>query len=92
MAAVGYDRGVAVTVPTSDGDQRTYPEQAKVARETAAMLGTLKVGKKRGSHAWRQIDRALVRERGKAAALVDNWARDTAADKAMITLEIGHSQ
>ena len=77
---VGADRGIAVTLATSDGDLLTYPDAARVARQTADLLGTLKKGKKRGSRAWKKLDRAIARERRKAANLVDNWARDTAAE------------
>ena len=76
---VGADRGVAATLATSDGDLLTYPQVARVAREAADLLGTLKKGKKRGSRAWKKLDRAIARERRKAANLVDNWARDTAS-------------
>ncbi|NJC64182.1 transposase [Planosporangium flavigriseum] len=75
---IGVDRGVAVTAATSDGQLLRYPAQAQAARDTAVLLGQSLAGKKRGSRAWRKTVRTIARERCKAAAIVDNWARETA--------------
>ena len=77
---VGVDRGVTVTAATSDGALSTYPAEARALRHRADRLGETLAGKKRGSRAWRKTIRQICRTRRRAANLVDNWARETAAD------------
>ena len=77
-SVAGLDRGVVVTVATSDGVLYTTPPFLTVARDQIAELLRQRAGKTVGSRAWRDINRQVAKAYRKAKHQSDNWARETA--------------
>ena len=88
---VGLDRGVAVTVATSNGDLLTMPDFIAAARDEISELLRQRSGKTVGSRSWREINRKVARAYRRAKHQSDNWARETArtlvAEHAVLVLE-----
>lgn len=79
-SVVGVDRGVTVTVATSDGRMLAMPRYVAQQRARLVVLERARARKHKGSREWRRLGRRIARSRRKAAEQVDNWARDTAND------------
>nr|MBA2578012.1 transposase [Euzebyaceae bacterium] len=75
-SVVGGDRGVAVTLATSDGALHTLPRWMADARDRIVVSQQRRARKRKGSRAWRDANRRIAREHRKVAARSDNWARD----------------
>lgn len=75
---VGLDRGVAVTVATSNGGLFTMPDFLAVAREEISDLFRQRNGKKVGSRSWRELNRKVAKAYRRAKHQSDNWAREKA--------------
>lgn len=90
-SVVGLDRGVAVTVATSDGQLLTMPPFLAEARDEISELQRARFGKKVGSRAWRKLNRKVAKAYRRAKQQSDNWARETArmivAEHGVIVLE-----
>jgi putative transposase len=77
-SVVGADRGVKVTLATSDERLLTMPRYVAAARNDVVALQQAQARKQKYSREWRRLGRQIARGRRKAAAQVDNWARDIA--------------
>lgn len=77
---VGADRGIKVTLATSDGRRLEMPRYVAAQRERLAELERAQARCVRFSREWKRLGRQIARGRRKAANQVDNWARDTAAE------------
>lgn len=77
-ALVGADRGVTVTVALSDGQLLTMPAFLGEARDEIAELQRQRAVKKKGSLAWKSLNRQVARAYRQARNRSDNWARETA--------------
>ena len=77
-ALVGADRGVTVTVALSDGQLFTMPAFLGPARDEIAELQRQRAVKKKGSVAWKALNRQVARAYRQARNRSDNWARETA--------------
>jgi putative transposase len=90
-ALVGADRGVKVTLATSDAGMLAMPRYVAAMRGHIVDLERTQARKQRGSREWRRLGRKIARARRKAAAQVDAWARETAnrlvADYEVIAVE-----
>jgi putative transposase len=75
---IGLDRGVAVTVATSNGDLLTMPDFLAVARDEISDLLRQRNGKKVGSRSWRELNRKVAKAYRRSKHQSDNWARETA--------------
>ena len=88
---VGADRGITVTVATSDGQMLTMPRHVAAARQQIVELQRAQARCIRGSREWRRLGAHIARARRKAANQVDNWAREHAtrlvADHRVLVLE-----
>ena len=88
---VGADRGVKVTLASSDGQMLTMPRHVAAVRQQLVELERAQARKVKFSREWRRLGRHIGRLRRKAANQVDHWARETAnglvAGHAVIALE-----
>lgn len=88
---VGLDRGVAVTVATSDGVLLTMPDFLTTAHDEISDLLRQRAGKKVGSRSWRELNRKVAKAYRRAKHQSDNWARETArklvAEHGVLVLE-----
>lgn len=75
---VGADRGITVTVATSDGQMLTMPRYVATQRKRLVDLERAQARCIKGSREWCRLGRHIARGRAKAAAQVDNWAREHA--------------
>lgn len=75
----GADRGIAVTVATCDGHMLTMPRYVAAQRRRLAELEQAQARCVKFSREWHRLGRHIARGRAKAAAQVDNWAREHAA-------------
>jgi putative transposase len=75
---LGADRGVAVTMATSDGRHYSMPGWVRQARDRISALERLRSRRARHSRGWRYAGRQIAREHHKLAQKSDNWARETA--------------
>lgn len=76
---VGADRGIKVTLATSDGQLLTMPRYVAQQRERLAELERAQARCVKFSREWKRLGRQIARGRRKAANQVDNWARGHAA-------------
>jgi putative transposase len=79
-SVVGCDRGAVVTVATSNGDLLAMPPFMVAARDEIAELQRQRATKRKGSRAWRQLNRRIAKAHRKARQQTDHWARETAKD------------
>ena len=79
-SVIGADRGVVVTLATSDGRLEQMPDWMGTARERIVVLQQAQARKTKYSRAWRQLNRQIGREHRKTSRRVDNWARTTARE------------
>lgn len=77
-AVVGADRGVTVTAALSDGQLLTMPAFLGQARDEIAELQRQRATKKKGSVAWKALNRRIAKAYRQAKRRSDNWARETA--------------
>jgi putative transposase len=75
---VGADRGVKVTLATSDGVMLRMPRYVARMRDELVELERARARTQHGSRAWRRLGLRIARARRKAACQVDHWARETA--------------
>ncbi|HET9058464.1 MAG TPA: transposase [Acidimicrobiales bacterium] len=77
-ALVGADRGVTVTVALSDGQLLVMPTFLGEAGDRIAELQRQRATKKKGSVAWKALNRQVAKAYRQARHRSDNWARETA--------------
>ena len=79
-ALVGADRNAIVTIALSDGQLLQMPTFLGDARDTIAELQRQRATKKKGSVAWKNLNRRIAKAYRQARQRSDNWARQTARD------------
>jgi len=79
-ALVGADRGVTVTAALSNGQLLTMPAFLSEARDLIAELQRQRAVKRKGSVAWKQLNRRIAKAYRQAKNRSDNWARATAQE------------
>nr|WP_026257374.1 transposase [Actinopolymorpha alba] len=77
---VGADRGVTVTLATSQGQLHVMPGWMRNARERIVGLQQQQASTVKYSRSWRTLSTRIAREHRKVAQRTDNWARQTARD------------
>lgn len=77
---VGADRNAIVTVALSDGQLLQMPAFLGEARDLIAELQRQRATKKKGSVAWKNLNRRIAKAYRRARHRSDNWARQTARD------------